>query len=467
MRPIPVVAILAALALIGLMSATGHTAEAPAPALAAAALITAARADSFALRALEELCDAVGPRLAGSAGMQRAIAWAQRAMDAAGCDTVWTEPVTVPRWVRGQEWARLTAPCDVALAMAGLGLSVGTPPEGIEAEVVAVTDFDALEARAAEIPGKIVLFDPPWTSYGPNVQYRVHGASRAAKHGAVACLIRPAGFGQNTAHTGVMRYDDDGPRVPAASLTVEGAARLHRLCAAGEHPRVRLMMEAHQLDDGPCANTLGELRGTERPDEIVLAGAHLDAWDTTEGAQDDGGGCAIMLGAVKLLHDLGLRPRRTVRVVLFTSEEFGGHGGRAYRDAHRQERHVAAIESDGGCFAPSGWSVQGSDAVVAHVAALVAPLVDLGAADVSAGGSGVDVEPLVETGVPGIGHRTHHEAYFSYHHSPADAFGTIAPDDLAANVAAVAALVLALGDDPGDLRALADSTATPASPATH
>ena len=468
MRPsVIVLALVFVVAALGL-AASGHSGpEGHAPMVAAAALLTAARADTFAWRALEELCDTIGPRPAGSQNMQRAIAWAQAAMTAAGCDSVWTEPVTVPRWVRGQEWARLTSPCEVDLAMAGLGRSVGTPPEGIEAEVIAVADFDELEVRAAEVPGKIVLFDPPWVGYGPNVQYRVHGASRAAKLGAVACLIRPAGTGQNTAHTGVMRYDEGVAQIPAASLTIEGAARLRRLCQRGAHPRARLMMQARNLEDGPCFNTLGELRGRELPDQIVLLGAHLDAWDTGAGAQDDGGGCAIMLGAVKLLHDLDLRPRRTVRVVLFTSEEYGGQGGDAYRDAHQHEHHVAALESDSGCFAPAGFSVQSSPAVVEHVAALAAPLADLGAADVTAGGSGVDVEPLVATGVPGLGHRTHNEAYFNYHHSPADALETISPDDLSANVAAVAALVLAIGDDPVDLLGMAASTAAPDQPATH
>jgi carboxypeptidase Q len=179
-----------------------------------ARITAAAEADPFASRLLLELSDDIGPRLAGSAGMQRARAWAQAALREAGCDAVWEEPVTVPRWERGREWARLMSPYEANLPMLGLGHSVGTSAEGIEAEVLAVRSFEELTARAAEVPGKIVLFAPPWQSYGPNVKFRSQGASAAAKLGAVACLIRPAGFGANTPHTGVMRYEKGVPQIP-------------------------------------------------------------------------------------------------------------------------------------------------------------------------------------------------------------------------------------------------------------
>jgi carboxypeptidase Q len=314
--------------------------------------------------------------------------------------------------------------------------------------VLAVRSFEELAARAAEVPGKMVLFAPPWESYGPNVKYRSQGPSAAAKLGAVACLIRPAGFGANTPHTGVMRYEDGVPQIPAASLTPEDAGRLWRLCERGKAPRVRLMMEARRLEDGPCANVFGDLRGGEKPEEIVLIAAHLDAWDVGGGAHDDGAGCVMMVAALKLLRDLGLQPRRTVRVGLFTSEEYGGQGGVAYLAAHRDEveRHVAALESDGGCFAPAGFSVKGSEEDLARLVALAAPLAPLGADSVVPGWAGVDIGPLVEAGVLGLGHRTHNEQYFRYHHSDADTFDKVSTADLAANVAAVAALVLAIAD---------------------
>ncbi len=440
--------------ILGLTLAPGALVPVPAHAedhAEVTAILAHALDDTFAHTALRELADEVGPRLAGSEGMQRAHAWAERWLARAGADTVWREAVTVPRWERGHEWARLTRPYEAPLSLLGLGMSVGTPPAGLEAEVIAVRDWEELEARAGEVAGKIVVFDPPWRSYGFNVDYRVNAAGRAAAHGAVAALIRPAGFGQNTPHTGVMRYpDDDTPRIPAASLTPEGAALLHRLSDAGARPRVRLMMEARTLPDGPCANVIGELRGRERPQEIVVIAGHLDAWDTGSGAHDDGAGCTIMVAALKVLQDLELRPRRTVRVVLYTSEEYGGQGGDAYvaRHAGAIERHVLALESDAGCFAPAGFSVRADSTTIAFLDRLAAPLAPVGADSVYAGWAGVDIRPLVDRGVPGVGHRVHGADYFRYHHGPADVYEAIRPQDLAANVAAVAGFVYAVADSP-------------------
>jgi len=441
------------LRLISLCALLGLMACAPAPELDTVSrdaepdpvvdtIIAHALRDTFALDALRELSDEVGHRLAGSEGMRRAHAWAERRLLEAGADRVWQETVTVPRWERGLEWARLTYPHDAPLGILALGRSVGTDGE-LEAEVMAVTDWDELEARADEVAGKIVVFDPPWRNYGFNVQYRAKAASRAAAHGAVAALIRPAGFGQNTPHTGVMSYDDEQPRIPAASLTAEGAALLHRLDRQGLAPRVRLSLGARNLDDGPCANVLGEVRGREKPEEIIVIAGHLDAWDCGGGAHDDGAGCVIMVAAMKVLHDLGLQPRRTVRAVLYTSEEYGGQGGRAYAEAHADEvaNHVLALESDAGCFAPAGFSVRADSTVVAAMAPFAAPLAAVGADTVYAGWAGVDIGPLVERGVVGVGHRVHGQDYFRYHHSPADVFEAVDPDHLAANVAAVAAFI--------------------------
>ena len=417
--------------------------------------------DGYAYDKLGELCDTVGPRLAGSDGMRRAIAWAERTMNAAGFDSVWTEPVTVPHWVRGQEWARCTAPVAFDLVMTGLGLSDGTGPDGVEAEILAVRDFDELEARSDEAAGKIVLFNEPWDGYGKTVRYRVDGASAAARHGAVACLIRSVtGTSLATPHTGMMSYDEDAPRIPTAALSVEDAGRLYRMCQRGLAPRVHLYMEAQNLGETTDANVMGEIRGRERPEEIVLLGGHLDSWDVGTCAHDDGAGCAITLAAARLLKEMGLVPRRTLRVVLYTCEELGGYGGRAYQQAHQAEldQYVAALESDSGAFPPAGFTVRADSLVIERVAAYCAPLTTLGASDVRAGWSGVDIRPLTEDGVPGIGHRVHGERYFDYHHSPADTFDKIDPDDLARNVAAVAALIYAIAEDPVSLRQLADAT---------
>ncbi len=412
-------------------------------------------ADPWAYRTLAELCDTVGPRLTGSPGMAKAVAWAERTMREAGCDSVWTEPVEVPHWTRGHEWARCTAPVEFDLVMTGLGLSDGTPPEGVEAELLVVHDFEELEARAAEAAGRIVLFNMEWAGYGPTVQYRTRGASRAARHGAVAVLIRSVTPNSlATPHTGMMRYEDDAPRIPAAAITVEDAGRLQRLADAGHRPRVRLMMEARNHGLTTCHNVIGDIRGADRPDEIVLVAGHLDSWDIGTGAHDDGAGCVMALAAARRLLVDGGRPARTVRVVFYTAEEIGGYGGKAYRDAHRDEldRHVSALESDSGAFAPAGFTVQGDSLVVAAVADHALSVAALGAGKVSPGGSGVDIGPICECGVPGIGHRVDGGVYFDYHHSPADTFDKIDAGDLARNVAAIAGLIRSISEDPVPLR---------------
>lgn len=413
------------------------------------ALIDACLTDGYTYDKLGELCDGIGPRLVGSRGMAQAIEWSVRSMKEAGFDSVWTEPVSVPHWTRGREWARCTAPAEFDLVMTGLGRSVGTGagnPDGIEAEILAVADFDELEARADEAPGRIVLFNEAWEGYGRSVQYRVHGASRAAAHGAVAALISSVtGNSLGAAHTGVMHYAEDQPRIPVAALTVEDAGRLFRMARRGMKPRVRLYMEAQNHPDTTSYNVIGDIRGRQEPEEIVLVSGHLDSWDVGTCAHDDGAGVALSLGAARMILQQHLRPRRTVRVVHWTSEEFGGQGGRAYLEAHRDEldRHVLAIESDSGAFAPRGFSVQADSLVVQWLANLAAPLARVAPDEwsVAAGGSGVDIGPIVRKGVPGAGHRVEHSRYFDLHHSSADTFDKIDADHLARNVAAIAGLV--------------------------
>jgi carboxypeptidase Q len=329
-------------------------------------------------------------------------------MRADGLENVHTEPVMVPRWVRGEESAELVAPRAVPLHMLGLGGSVGTPPEGIEAEVLVVGSFDELQARAAEARGRIVLWDVPFTDYGQTVQYRSRGVVEAARAGAVASLIRSVGpFGMQTPHTGSLRYADTVARIPGAALSMEDAMMLRRMVMRGDHPRVRLRMGAQMLPDAPSRNVVAELRGRERPDEVVVLGGHIDSWDVAPGAMDDAGGCIAAWEAVRLMARLGLRPRRTVRVVLWTNEENGTRGGNAYRDAHRSEveRHVLAIESDEGVFAPTGFGFTGTDAAYETVRGIGALLAPIGAGTVNRGGGGADIGPIMALGV-----RAHHGA---------------------------------------------------------
>jgi carboxypeptidase Q len=235
--------------------------------------------------------------------------------------------------------------------MLGLGGSIATPPEGIEADLLVVSSFDDLRDKADQAAGRIVLFNVPFTSYGETVRYRGLGAIEASKSGAVASLIRSVTpYSMQTAHTGAMRYDESTPKIPHAAITIEDAEYFAREQARGIVPRARLYMEAQTLPDAPSRNVVAELRGTEYPDEVVVMGGHIDSWDVGQGAMDDAGGCVAAWEALRILKELGLRARRTIRVVMWTNEESGLRGGRVYRDsvADAIENHILAIESDAG-----------------------------------------------------------------------------------------------------------------------
>ena len=331
---------------------------------AADRIIDAALADSAAYDRLAELVDRFGPRFSGTDNLERALDWILEQMRADGLENVSGEPVMVPRWVRGRESAELLEPRRRRLPVLGLGGSVGTAPDGIAAEVILVGSWEELEARFEEAQGKIVLFNVPFTTYGQTVQYRGGGAIAAARAGAVAALLRSVTpHSLQSPHTGAMRYTEGVPRIPFAAVTVEDAEMMQRMVDRGERVVVRLAMEADTLPDVESRNVMAEVRGREFPDEVVVLGGHIDSWDVGQGAMDDGGGSVAAWEAVRLIHTLGLEPRRTVRVVLWTNEENGLRGARAYRDTHARElgRHVLAIESDAGVFKPLGFGFGGSD----------------------------------------------------------------------------------------------------------
>lgn len=425
-------------------------------------LIAAALADQDGMRRLEYLCDRIGNRVSGSESLERAIRWAASEMKAAGLENVQTPPVKVPKWVRGKESAIMLEPVNKPLTMIGLGMSVGTPPEGITGNVVAVSSFDELKALGrAKVEGRIVLFDPAWQGYGQTVPYRTNGPSAAAKLGAKAVLVRSmTGASLQTPHTGATIYEDGAPKIPAAALSVEDAAMIHRLTGAGTPVQVRLSMEAHQEPDADSHNVMGEIRGREKPEEVVALGGHIDSWDIGQGANDDGSGIMAALEAVALIKKLGLHPRRTIRVVFWVNEENGGAGGRAYRamvgDAIKS--HVAAIEMDGGAEKPLGFGF--GDARTAPAAFQRA--VDIGqllsgidGGMMAPGGAGSDIEPLLADGVPGFGVRTVGTHYFDWHHTDADSFDKVVPREFQLNVASLAVLSYVLADMPerlGEMR---------------
>lgn len=325
-------------------------------------IIGAALTSDHAYERLAHLTDHIGNRLSGSENLERAITWALAEMKNDGLENVHAEKVMVPHWVRGEESLELVEPVTRPLSLLGLGNSIATSPEGIFAEAVVVRSFDELDALGEGARGKIVVYNAPFVSYGETVRYR-SGASRAARNGAVATLVRSiTPVSLQTPHTGALNYDEKQPKIPSAAITIESAELLQRMHDRGDHPKLRLKMEARFLPDAESANVIAELKGTEKPDEVVLLSGHLDSWDVGQGAQDDGGGCIAAWEAVRLLKQLGLRPKRTIRVVLYTNEENGTRGGNAYRDAHRAEiaKHVLVVESDSEFTGPWGlaWPLQ-------------------------------------------------------------------------------------------------------------
>jgi len=421
---------------------------------AAQRLMQAALESSVTWERLGDLVDTFGPRLSGTEALEAALDWILAGMEADGLENVRGEPALVPRWVRGPESAELISPRPKRMDILGLGPSVPTPPEGIRAEVLVVESFVDLEARADEARGKIVLFDVPFTNYGETVQYRTQGAVAAARAGAVASLIRSVTpFSMNTPHTGVMTYEEGVPRIPHAALTLEDAAMLHRMSDRGERIEIRLTMESRDEGMVPSRNVMGEIVGRELPNEVVVLGGHTDSWDVGQGAMDDAGGVVAAWEAVRLMKELGLRPRRSVRVVGWTAEEVGIYGGQAYAEApaRNREEHVLGIESDSGVFSPLGFGFTGSADAFAVVQAIGQILEPIGAGQLTRGGGGADIGPLMEGGMPGMGLEVDPERYFWYHHTNADALDKLDRDEVARCVAALAVMAYVVADLPDPL----------------
>ncbi len=428
-------------------------------------LIDAALIDQGGMEKLSYLCDRIGNRLSGSPGLEKAIAWAAAQMKDDGLVNVSTPHVKVFHWVRGNESAALVEPIGKPLNMLGLGGSVGTPKKGITADVVPVTSFDELEKMGrAAVQGKIVLFNVPYQGYGRTVAYRHTGASRAARLGAVAVLVRSiTPVSLQSPHTGALEYSDADPKIPAAAVTIEDATLIQRLADAGNRVSVHLEMEARTLPDADSANVIGEIPGREKPEEVVVIGGHIDSWDVGAGAQDDGSGIITALEAAHLIHKLGLKPRRTIRVVFWTNEENGGAGGIAYREwvGDRIKNHVAAIEMDGGAEKPAGFGVSGRGDSLPELSKVreIGKLLDrIDAGSIQPGGGGADIAPLMRDGVPGLAVRTVGTHYFDWHHSRADTVDKVKLEDLRANIAAMAVMAYILADMPDTLQQTSPAT---------
>jgi carboxypeptidase Q len=392
---------------------------------------------------LVELTTTCGHRLSGSEGAAKAVALTKQMMTQRGFDNVHLEKIMAPRWVRGSvETATATVDGQTReLSVCALGGSIGTDARGIEAEVVEVMSFDDLQKLGDKAKGRIVFFNRPmdpsklstFEAYGGAVDQRSRGAVEAAKVGGLAALVRSMTLKpDDVPHTGAMNYVDSVQKIPSAALGIISADWLSGQLRQGKTVRVRLTLSCETLHDVESANVLGEITGSEKPDEIIVVGGHLDSWDKGTGAHDDGGGCMQAIEVVHLIKKLGLKPKRTIRAVMFMNEENGVRGGKAYPVApeRKGERHVAALESDGGAHAPRGIGVQ-ADSVVLRKVLAWKPLFDtLLAGDITAGGSGVDVGPLVATGVPGFGLRVENHRYFDYHHSDNDTVDKVHPREI-------------------------------------
>ena len=391
---------------------------------------------------LQDLVQAAPKRLSGSRGYEDAVAWAEEAMRSAGLEGVRREAVMVPRWERGSlEEVIVREPGGAAreLAACTLGGSGATPAEGVEGQVILVNGLSELEEIGAAARGRIVFFNQPmdptarttFSAYGTAVGQRTRGPAAAARLGAVATLVRSMSTADDDVpHTGATRFPEDVAAIPALALGIRSADWLAERCAGGEPVTVSVRADCRTLPDVEQWSVIGELRGAELPEEYLVVGGHLDAWDKGVGAHDDGGGCAQSIEAARLLLACGIQPRRTIRVVLFANEENGLRGGTEYARRHGEARHHFALESDSGVFAPRGIALNLSEEAVERLRPLGAPLDAVGAGSVFRGGGGADIRPLASLGVPVGSLRVTDARYFDLHHSENDRLDAVNPREL-------------------------------------
>lgn len=449
------------------VSASASVAQAQVPSISDADLKIAAELRDEALKSskgyeiVESLTTEVGPRMAGTAGDAAAVKWGVAKLKELGFDKVWTEPVTFPTWKRGVETAQVVAPYPQPLIITALGFSVGTPEQGLTAEIVQFDDLASLKAapkNAAE--GKIVFIKNRMkrardgSGYGPAVAARGQGASEAAKKGAVAILIRSIGTDNDRMpHTGVMQYEDDIKKIPAAALSAPDADLLENMLRRDKPVTVKMTIGAENGEDYTSQNVIGEITGSEKPEEYVIIGGHLDSWDLGTGAIDDGAGVAITTAAAELISRLPKRPKRSIRVVLFANEEQGLLGGKAYAQAHKDELSniITGAESDFG--ADKIWRIDSKVKpealpVVKKIAKVMEPL-GISYGNNNAGG-GPDLIPLRGMGISVFSLRQDGTDYFDYHHTANDTLDKIDPEALDQNTAAYVVLAYIAAQMEGD-----------------
>jgi carboxypeptidase Q len=401
---------------------------------------------------------AIGPRLSGSENYEKAVKWAKAKMNSLGFENVRLNPAQIPHWVRGKtEFAEAVSSHGkkLPLTICALGGSAPTPANGITADVIEIHSFDELK-KAAIAKGKIVFFNRPmdparlntFEAYGDASEQRTKGPSQAAAVGAVAVIVRSLTLvHDDVPHTGSLTYDQSFPRIPAAAVSTYDADALSALLKDGSTVRVTLKLDCQQLPDVASASVIGEIRGSQFPDQIVLVGGHLDSWDLGVGANDDGAGCAHTLEALSIIKRLGLKPKRTIRAVLFANEENGLKGARAYTDSEAKVgKHIACIETDAGGFSPRGFSVADPSALT-KIQKWSELLSIAGAGEIVSGGPGADLLYLAKLGIPAIGFRPDSQRYFDYHHSTHDTLDKVHPRELELGAVAIAIMAYQLSEN--------------------
>jgi carboxypeptidase Q len=404
---------------------------------------------------LRVLCKTVGGRIAGSVQMYKAEAWGQKALQNAGADKVWLQECMVPRWNRGgKDEAYITDHSKKqSLDILALGNSTGTGLKGITATVMSINSFEDLEQRKNEVKGKIVfynykfnpLFVKTFVSYADAVKYRGQGASRAAKYGAVAVLVRSMTHAtDNHPHTGGLIYNDSFPKIPAAAVGLKDADALMEILAKNRNAQVYIKTNARMLTDTIGHNVIGEIPGSEFPDEIITIGGHLDSWDPAEGAHDDGAGCVQSIDVLNAFKAVGYKPRRTIRIVLFANEENGLRGGTKYAEEAKakNEKHYFALESDAGGFTPRGFGFTMPTEQLQKIRQWLPLFVPYGVYEFNAGGGGADIGPLSKIfGTPVAGLQPDSQRYFDIHHARSDIFEAVNKRELELGAINMAALI--------------------------
>jgi len=409
---------------------------------------------------LQELCD-IGPRLSGSENSLRAIYWAEEKLKSFGVDKVWLQPVMVPHWERGSvETAVIVYDKNISeksLNILSLGGSIATPENGITANVIEVKNFTELEKRKNEVKGKIVFFSRPvdegllntFAGYGSAVDQRVYGAVEAAKYGAVAVLIRSITTKHdNVPHTGVMVYVDSLPKIPAAAIGYLDSDYLHNELTKDSNLKINLSMNCKTFPEAQSYNVIAEITGSEFPEEIIVVGGHFDSWDLGCGAHDDGAGCVQSMEVLQLFKELDIKPKRTIRCVLFINEENGSRGGKDYGKyaETNNENHIAAIESDRGGFTPIGFDVDSDSSVLNKIKTWSSVLEKSGIHWIRKGGSGVDIQYVKNTKAK-LGYVPDSQRYMDVHHSANDTFDSVHPRELELGAASIAIMAYLMSEE--------------------